>query len=235
MARSGVFTQRSRPEEARSYVARWLVLSRRRVDYCLLDELGERVEEGAAAPDADGLDGFARRVERRHGPMVEVRAAIESMTGTRFVHDTSERCGWEVEVAWRAGRLSRRELVPAIRLPTFAVRQQRERARRRLHLVKHRSAQAPRARAADELRARLPRVRPLRAQRARADRAARFRDAWRTDVLTAIASIDQLDHEIHAIERELRQLGAEHPYVALLQTVPGIARTLGHRPRDDHG
>src|ERR671921_355558 len=76
-----------------------LDLSRRRLDYCLLDELGERVEVGAAPPDADGLDGFARRVERRYGPMVEVRAAIESMTGARFVHDTLERCGWEVAVA----------------------------------------------------------------------------------------------------------------------------------------
>ena len=37
-----------------------LDLSRRRLDFCLLDEDGERVEVGAAAPDADGLDGFAR-------------------------------------------------------------------------------------------------------------------------------------------------------------------------------
>ena len=76
-----------------------LDLSRTRLDYCLLDELGERVEVGAAPPDADGLDGFARRLERRYGPMLTVRAAIESMTGARFVHDTLERCGWEVAVA----------------------------------------------------------------------------------------------------------------------------------------
>ena len=76
-----------------------LDLSRKRLDYCLLDAGGERVEVGAAAPDADGLDGFARRLERRYGPMLQVRAAIESMTGARFVHDTLERCGWEVEVA----------------------------------------------------------------------------------------------------------------------------------------
>ena len=75
-----------------------LDLSRRRLDYCLLDEAGERVGEGAVAPDADGLDGFARRVDGRWGS-VAVRAAIESMTGARFVHDTFERCGWEVEVA----------------------------------------------------------------------------------------------------------------------------------------
>jgi hypothetical protein len=75
-----------------------LDLSRKRLDYCLLDEQGGRVEVGAAPPDADGLAGFARRVELRHGP-VPVRAAIESMTGARFVHDTLERCGWDVDVA----------------------------------------------------------------------------------------------------------------------------------------
>ena len=69
-----------------------LDLSRKRLDYCLLDEGGERVGVGVAPPDADGLDGLARRVERRFGP-VGVRAAIESMTGARFIHDTLERCG----------------------------------------------------------------------------------------------------------------------------------------------
>src|SRR4051794_26935860 len=127
-----------------------LDLSRKRVDYCLLDERGERVEVGAAPPDADGLRGFARRVELRHGP-VRVQAAIESMNGARFVHDTLERCGWEVEVAdaqkvkglaplacktdkidaWVLAELSRRELVPAIWLPAFEHRAERERARPR--------------------------------------------------------------------------------------------------------
>src|SRR5919197_650136 len=75
-----------------------LDLSRRRVDYCLLDAGGERVGVGAVSPDVDGLEGFARRVAREHGPVL-VRAAIESMTGARFVHDTLERCGWEVAIA----------------------------------------------------------------------------------------------------------------------------------------
>jgi transposase len=135
-----------------------LDLSRRRLEFCLLDEAGERVWEGATAPDVAGLDGFARRVDRRLGT-VGVRAAIESMTGARFVHDTLERCGWEVEVAdavkvkglaplacktdridaWVLAELSRRDLVPAIWLPDFEQRAERERARWRLHLVKHRS------------------------------------------------------------------------------------------------
>ena len=67
-----------------------LDLSRKRLDYCLLTEDGERVGIGAAPPDADGLVSFVRRIERAHG-VVEVRAAIESMNGARFVHDTLER------------------------------------------------------------------------------------------------------------------------------------------------
>ena len=75
-----------------------LDLSRRRLDYCLLDQQGDRVEVGAAPSDGDGLRGFARGIEGRYGPVL-VNAAIESMNGARFVHDTLERCGWEVEVA----------------------------------------------------------------------------------------------------------------------------------------
>jgi hypothetical protein len=70
-----------------------LDLSRKRLDVCLLDQRGGRVWVGAAPPDRDGLAGLARRVD------VPVRAAIESMTGARFVHDELERHGWEVEIA----------------------------------------------------------------------------------------------------------------------------------------
>jgi transposase len=225
-----------------------LDLSRRRLDYCLLDMAGERVETGRAAPDADGLGGFARGIERRFGP-VTVRAAIESMTGARFVHDTLERCGWEVQIAdavkvkglaplacktdridaWVLAELSRRELVPAIWLPEFAVRQARERARWRLHLVKHRSMLKQRVHAqllqfghacpVADLFGRQGRELLTRLQ---------FPEPWRSDVLAAIRLIDELDREVTAIERELRQLGADHPYVALLQSVPGIAWVLGY-------
>jgi transposase len=42
--------------------------------------------------------------------------------------------------AWVLAELSRRELVPAIWLPDPTVRAERERARFRLHLVRHRSS-----------------------------------------------------------------------------------------------
>ncbi len=47
-------------------------------------------------------------------------------------------------------------------------------------------------------------------------------------MLAAVAMIDELDRQIGAIERELRALGADHRYVSLLQTVPGIAWVLGY-------
>src|SRR5512142_3572383 len=134
-----------------------LDLSRKRLDFHLLDAEGETVERGASPPDADGLQHLSARVARHGEP---VSAAIESMNGARVVHDTLDLHGWQVEIAdaqkvkglaplacktdridaWVLAELSRRELVPAIWLPAPAVRAERERARWRLHLVRHRTS-----------------------------------------------------------------------------------------------
>ena len=134
-----------------------LDLSRKRLDFHLLDGQGETVDVGAAPPDADGLRGLTERLDRHHA---SIRAAIESMNGARFVHDRLELAGWQVEIAdaqkvkglaplacktdridaWVLAELCRRELVPAIWLPSGQVRGEREQARFRLHLVKHRSS-----------------------------------------------------------------------------------------------
>ena len=143
-----------------------LDLSRKRLDFHLLDGEGATVEVGAAPPDADGLRGLSKQLELHREPIC---AAIESMNGARFVHDRLELHGWQVEIAdaqkvkglaplacktdridaWVLTKLFRRDLVPAIWLPHPLVRAERERARWRLHLVRHRSAlQAARARGA---------------------------------------------------------------------------------------
>jgi hypothetical protein len=57
-----------------------LDLSRKCLDFCLLDQAGETVETGAAPPDADGLRVLAARLARFAEP---VQAAIESMNGAR--------------------------------------------------------------------------------------------------------------------------------------------------------
>jgi transposase len=232
-----------------------LDLSRTRLDYCVLDEGGGRVEVGAVPPDGDGLRGFVRRVELRHG-RVAVRAAIESMNGARFVHDTLEQCGWEVEVAdaqkvkglgplacktdridaWVLAELSRIDLVPAIWLPTFELRAERERARFRLFLVRKRSSLKHRVHA--QLLAfghRCP-LSDLFGRRGR-ELLARleFPEPWRSGVLAAVAMIDDLDRQIAAIDRDLKALGADHAYVGLLMSVPGIAWVLGYTVASEIG
>ena len=73
-----------------------LDLSRKRLDFHLLDGEGATLEVGAAPPDRDGLDGLTERLARYGAP---IRAAIESMNGARFVHDRLELTGWQVEIA----------------------------------------------------------------------------------------------------------------------------------------
>src|SRR5438067_5714812 len=145
-----------RRREAHRMLYVGLDLSRKRLDYCLLDEQGVVLEQAGAPPDRDGLRALAAHV----GHELPVVAAIESMTGARYVHDELERQGWDVSVAdavrvrglaplacktdridaWVLAELCRRDLVPAIWLPDFSVRGERERARFRMHLVKHRTA-----------------------------------------------------------------------------------------------
>ena len=225
-----------------------LDLSRKRLDYCLLDAEGERVEVGAVAPDADGLAGLVGLVELRHGCQ-PVSAVIESMNGARFVHDVLERCGWEVQIAdaqrvkglaplacktdridaWVLAELSRRDLVPAIWLPSFGQRQERERARFRLYLVKHRSSLKQRVHAELMAFGHACPVSDLFGARGR-ELLARldFPEPWRGGMLAAVALIDELDRPITAIERELKALGADHRYLPLLMTVPGVSWVLAY-------
>jgi transposase len=223
-----------------------LDLSRKRLDFHLLDAAGVTVEVGAAPPDADGLRALAARVVGRGRP---VRAAIESMTGARFVHDRLELHGWHVEIAdavkvkglaplacktdridaWVLAELSRRELVPAIWLPDPAVRAERERARFRLHLARKRTSLKQRVHATLMTHGTPCPVSDLFGVRGR-ELLARLAlpEPWAGDVEASLRLIDELEREISAIERELARLGANHPYVPLLTTIPGIAWVLAY-------
>src|SRR6266540_6305175 len=75
-----------------------LDLSRKRLDWQALAADGERVGEGACPPDRDGLLHLVLAVQRDYGER-PVLAAIESMTGARFVHDQLELAGWDVRIA----------------------------------------------------------------------------------------------------------------------------------------
>jgi transposase len=223
-----------------------LDLSRKRLDFCLLDQVGKTVEIGAAPPDADGLRGLAARLARFAEP---VQAAIESMNGARFVHDQLEQAGWEVEIADAVkvkglaplacktdridarvlAELARRDLVPAIWLPDPRVRAERERARFRLHLVRHRTSLKQRVHAVLLAHGKPCPVSDLFgvAGRTLLERLA-LPQPWAGTVDASLQLIDELDQQITACEIDLRRLGADHRYVPLLTTAPGIAWVLGY-------
>ena len=223
-----------------------LDLCRKRLDFRLLDGGGSTVEVGVAPPDVDGLAGLVGRLAGHGQP---IRAAIESMNGARFVHDQLERAGWEVEIAdarkvkglaplacktdkidaWVLAELSRRGLVPAIWLPDPALRAERERARFRLFLVRKRSALKSRVHQTLVSFGHACPVSDLFGRRGRAllDRLE-LPQPWRGPLAARLRLIDDCDREIAACERELQRLGADHRYVPLLLTCPGVAWVLAY-------
>lgn len=171
------------------------------------------------------------------------------MNGARFVHDQLELAGWNVAIAdaqkvkglaplacktdkidaWVLAELCRRDLVPAIWLPTPGIRAERERARWRLHLVRHRVALKNRIHATLLAFGKPCTVSDLFGTKGREllERLA-IPDPWAANITAALALIDDLDVQVLDCERELRRMGADHPYVPLLISVPGIAWVLAY-------
>jgi transposase len=171
------------------------------------------------------------------------------MNGARFVHDRLELAGWQVEIADAQkvkglaplacktdridarvlAELARRDLVPAIWLPDPLVRAERERARWRLHLVRHRSSLKQRLHAVLLTHGKPCPVADLFGLRGRRLLARlELPEPWRGTIEASPRLIDELDREITDRERELRRLGADHRYVPLLCTVPGISWVLAY-------
>jgi transposase len=222
-----------------------LDLCRRKVDVCLLNEDGEQVDQLAVPPDSDSLRTLARRIDEVHGG--PVRAVVESMTGARLVHDTLEQEGWDVEIAdaqkvkglaplaCKTDRidsmvlavLSQRDLVPAIWLPDPRIREERELARFRLHLVKHKSALKCRIHSTLINFGRPCPVTDLfgaegRRLLARLD----VPEPWRGNVTAALELIDDLERQISELSRRLKAGHADHPYIPLLLSAPGVGWVL---------
>ena len=222
-----------------------LDLSRRRIDVSLLNEQGEHLDQLVTPPDVDALRTLARRIDEVHAE--PVCAVIESMTGARLVHDTLGACGWDVEVADAQrvkglapltcktdktdslvlATLSQRDLVPAIWLPDPRVREMRELARFRMHLVHHKSALKNRIHSTLINFGRPCPVTDLFGPQGR--RLLAKLDVpgpWRRNVSASIELTDHLEDQIDQINRELRAGHADHPYVPLLMSVPGIRWVL---------
>ncbi len=222
-----------------------LDLSRRRLDVCLLSDQGEYLDQLVSPPDADALRTLARRIDEVHGE--PVCAVIESMTGARLVHDTLEQEGWSVEIADAQkvkglaplacktdktdslvlATLSQRDLVPVIWLPDPGVREVRELARFRLHLVRHKSALKCRI---HSTLIRFGRPCPVTdlfgAEGRRLLAKLDVPEPWRSNVGASIELIDHLEDQIDQTNRRLRAGRADHPYIPLLMSVPGIRWVL---------
>jgi len=222
-----------------------LDLSRKKLDVCLLSDAGAHLDQLAVPPDVDSLRTLARRIGEVHRE--PVCAVIESMTGARIVHDTLEACGWSVEIAdaqkvkglaplacktdkidsMVLAVLSHRDLVPAIWLPDPRVRQERELARFRLHLVKHKSALKCRVHSTLINFGRACPVTDLfGAEGRRLLRRLEVPEPWRSNVTASVELIDDLEQQIAQINRRLKEEHAYHPYIPLLMSVPGIGWVL---------
>ena len=223
-----------------------LDLSRKRLDWHALAAAGERVDAGACPPDRDGLAHLVDRLSAGEQPVL---AAIESMTGARFVHDQLELVGWDVRIAdaqrakglaplacktdridaWVLAELARRDLVPEIWLPDPAVRAEREWARFRLHLVHKRTSLKNRVHAIlfqHGLRAPVADLFGVGGRRFLA--RCELPEPWRSTVEASLHLIDVFEQQIDQIELELRRSAADHRYLPLLMSAPGIGPVLGY-------
>jgi transposase len=119
--------------------------------------------------------------------------------------------------------LSRRDLVPTIWLPDPTIRRERELARFRLHLVRHRTTLKNRIHATVIAFGHPCPVSDLfgLAGRELLDRLA-VPDPWRRNVDVGLELIDDLELQIARLTVELKRLGADHRYIPLLVTAPGF-------------
>ena len=120
------------------------------------------------------------------------------------------------EVSWR-------DLGPTIWVPDPSIRRERELARYRLHLVRHRTTLKNRIHATLMTFGHPCPVSDLfgLAGRELLDRLA-IPDPWRRNVDASLELIDDLELQIAQLTVEMRRQGADHRYIPLLVTAPGF-------------
>ena len=213
----------------------------RTAQWCALAPGGEIAGEGQIPADRDGLARLVLELG------AEVKACLEMMSGALWVRDQLVDCGWQVEVADALkvktvaplaaktdkvdarllAELSRRELVPALWLPSLDERALRERLRRRMHLVRLRTSAKGRIFGLQTqwgVRVSLARLR--RADGLTLLERAGVPEVWRRSVGECLALIDFLDARLEPLDAELRPFAKADPRAVLLDTIPGIAELL---------
>jgi transposase len=213
----------------------------RRAAWCAMSAGGAISGEGFTPADEDGL---AKLVLQLGG---DVKACVEMMSGAVWVRDQLRAAGWQVEgadarrvkgiapLACKTDRvdarvlaeLCRRDLVPALWIPSLEERELRERLRRRTHLVRLRTSA-------------INRVYGLGTQWGLRLRAERLRHhdglelltrsgmptVWQRSIHEALAVIELLDARITPLDQELAPIARADPDVALLVTIPGVGDLL---------
>ena len=214
----------------------------RRAAWCARQPDGTIANEGFVPADEDGLARLVLKLEP------EVRACLEMMSGAIWVRDRLAAAGWEVEVADARkvksvaplacktdridarvlAELSRRELVPALWIPSLEERALRERLKRRLHLVRLRTSAKNRVFGLlTQWGLRIPLERLRRADAMELLEARGVPEVWRRSVDEALAVTDLLDERIAPLDRELGPLARADRRVELLRTIPGVGTVLG--------
>ena len=214
----------------------------RRAAWCARSHSGAIVGEGFVPADEDGLAKLVLACG------TEVKACLEMMSGAVWVRDRLAAAGWQVQVA-HAGKvrdvaplacqtdkldarvlaeLCRRDLVPALWVPSLDDRALRERLRRRMHLVRLRASAQNRIFGLLTQWGLRVSLRRLRQPDAMAFLQARgVEQTWRRSIAEALAVIDLLDERIAPLRAELLPLARADRRVVLLETIPGVGELLG--------
>lgn len=213
----------------------------RRANWCVLDEQGA-LSEGVIPADQDGLARLALLID---GPVI---GCIEMMSGAVWVRDQLAMVDFDIRIAdarkvkaiaplaCKTDRvdarvladLARRDLIPEVWVPSVAERANRERLRRRSHLIRLRTSAINRTFGLLTqwgLRRNLTALRKPGAIDELAEHGVPA--VWRQSLTTLLGVIDDLDGQMAPLDRELRPVARADERVKLLMTIPGVAELLG--------
>jgi transposase len=214
----------------------------RRAAWCALDVHGT-VREGMVPADEGGLGRLGLSLAGE-----EVRGCIEMMSGAVWVRERLSTMGWDIKIAdarkvraiaplaCKTDRvdarvladLCRRDLIPELWVPSVDERANRERVRRRTHLVRLRTSATNRIFGLLTQWGMRRSLKVLRAPDALEELAKEGVPAvWRQSISTLLCLIDDLDRQIAPLEKDLRAHARDDGRVKLLMTIPGVAELLG--------
>ncbi len=214
----------------------------RRARWCAVTEAGALIDEGWAPADEDGLASLIVRLG------ADAVACLEMMSGAAWVRDQLQAGGWTVLIADARkakavgslaaktdkldarvlAELARRDLVPQVHVPTFADRELKERLRRRMHMVRLRTAAINRAHGVLSQFGVTLAFKRLRDPDAEEFLIARgIPEVWRRSIAESVAIVAMLNQRLIPLEQELGPLARTDPRVELLITIPGVGDLLG--------